>query len=152
MIQRIQSVYLFLSIVAMVVCACLPIGTIAPIGMGAASEMYNLCTIDGNNGNMSFAVGGLFALLAAGVITSVINIFSFNNRKRQSRECLVTIMLLLLWIGLYAFEIYTFDADDCAFEIRFAACLPFAAIVLQWLARMAIKKDEKLIRSIDRIR
>lgn len=136
----------------MVVCSCLPIGMISPEGMGASSEMYNLCVIDGNSRELDFAVSGLFALLAAGVITSVINIFSYSNRKKQSRDCLVTIILLLLWIGLYAFEMYIFDTDKTGFEIRFAACLPLVAIIFQWLARMAIKKDEKLIRSIDRIR
>lgn len=152
MIQRIQSVYLFLSIVAMVVCACLPVATIVPTGMGIASDMYNLCIIDGNDGSLSFAVSGLFALLAAGVITSVINIFSYNNRKAQSRDCLVTIMLMLLWIGLYAFEAYTYNTEKATFDVRFTACLPIVAIILQWLARVAIRKDEKLIRSIDRIR
>lgn len=152
MIQRIQSVYLFLSIVAMVVCACLPVAAIVPTGMGVVSDMYNLCIIDGNDGSLSFAVSGLFALLAGSVITSVINIFSYNNRKAQSRDCLVTIMLLLLWIGLYAFEAYIYDTDKTVFEVRFTACLPIVAIILQWLARAAIRKDEKLIRSIDRIR
>lgn len=61
-------------------------------------------------------------------------------------------MLLLLWVGLYAFEMYMFNTGDSTFEIRFVAILPVVAIVFQWLARMAIKKDEKLIRSIDRIR
>jgi len=152
MIQRIQSIYLFLSVVFVVICACLPIGMINPVGMGSASEMYNMCIIDGNTGNVSFSVVGLFASLAASVITSVINIFNYKDRKKQSRNCLVTIMLLLLWVGLYAFEMYMFNTGDNTFEIRFVAILPVVAIVFQWLARMAIKKDEKLIRSIDRIR
>lgn len=152
MIQRIQSVYLFLSVVLIVVCACLPIGMINPVGMGNASEIYNMCIIDGNTGNVSFSVVGLFALLAASVITSVINIFNYSDRKKQSRNCLVTIMLLILWVGLYAFEMYMFNTEDNTFEIRFVAILPVVAIVFQWLARMAIKRDEILIRSIDRIR
>lgn len=83
MIQRIQSVYLFLSVVLVVICACLPIGMINPVGMGSASEMYNMCIIDGNTGNVSFSVAGLFASLAASVITSVINIFNYNDRKSR---------------------------------------------------------------------
>ena len=118
MIQRIQSVYLFLSVVLIVVCACLPIGMINPVGMGNASEIYNMCIIDGNTGNVSFSVVGLFALLAASVITSVINIFNYSDRKKQSRNCLVTIMLLILWVGLYAFEMYMFNTEDNTFEIN----------------------------------
>ena len=79
MIQRIQSVYLFLSVVLVVICACLPIGRINLVGMGSASEMYNMCIIDGNTANVNFSVVGLFALLAASVITSVINIFNYKR-------------------------------------------------------------------------
>lgn len=151
MIQRIQTVYLAIAVLLLIICGCLPIGTFLPEGMGSATVMYNLCLIDGN-GSWSFVTSGLFALLTASTICSVIAIFGFNNRKVQCIDCLCGIICLLLWMGLYALHVTVFKPEHTEYHFGYASLLPVFAIVLQGMARRAIKKDEELIRSVDRIR
>lgn len=152
MIQRIQTVYLLLSAIVTIVCACLPVGSIQPEGMGLPSEVYNLCVIDGATGAWSYASSGLFAFMLGTTLVAVVNIFGYNNRKVQMKECSRTIVMLLLWYAIYAFEAWYLTREGGAFGIEPAACLPAVAIILQWLARRGIVHDEKLIRSVDRIR
>lgn len=150
-IQRIQSVYLLLSAILMVVCACLPVGVFDPAGMGAQSVMYNLCVINEETG-WNFRVCGLFVLLALSTVYSVTNIFGYNNRKRQSRNCLITMLLLLVWVLLYVVLGYVIGMPDAEFVYEFPAVLPVIALVLQWMARRGVLADEKLVRAADRIR
>lgn len=152
MIQRIQTVYLLLSAVATIVCTCLPIGCIVPDGMGVPSEVYNLCVIDGTTGAWSFSVSALFAFMLGTTLVSVANIFGYNNRKLQMKECTITIIMLVIWYAIFAFEVWYLTRDGGDFKCAFAACLPIVAIVFQWLARRGIIHDEKLIRAVDRIR
>ncbi|MEE1315724.1 MAG: DUF4293 domain-containing protein [Prevotella sp.] len=152
MIQRIQTVYLLLAAILMFACACLPIGTFAPKNIGADIQMYNICIIHGDSGAWDYTTIGLAGLLAAGFITSVFNIFGYKNRKAQSRKCLIAIILMLLWVGLYAALIHIISSDAYNFTFSYAALLPIASIIMLFLARKGIIHDEKLIKSIDRIR
>lgn len=151
MIQRIQTVYLLVAAILLVICACLPIGTFFPEAMGAQMMMYNICIISEETG-WNLSVCGLFCLLAVSTVYSVVNIFGYNNRKRQSRNCLFTMILLLLWILVYVIIGYVIGIDGTEFKFEFPAVLPAVAAVLQWMARRGIIRDEKLVRAVDRIR
>lgn len=152
MLQRIQTIYLFVSALLIIVCGCLPIGTFVPEGMGAMKEMYNLCLIDGSDGSWNFSVCGLFVMLAVAVVITVMNIFSYSNLKLQMRNCSATIIVLLLWIVLYALQATVLSPEQTEFKFGFVAVLPLIAIIFQWLARRAINSDYNLLKSVDRIR
>lgn len=62
MIQRKQSLFLLLAFIATVVCLCLPIAEITPMGMGGSIKLYNLCIITSAGAN--YSVCGLFGILA----------------------------------------------------------------------------------------
>lgn len=150
MIQRIQTVYLLIALILMVVCSCVPVGSFFPEGMGAAAPMYNIAIL--NAESWDFSVIGLFAILAASAATTVLAIFGFNNRKAQARKCTITIILLLLWVALYAIMGWVVGKEGHVFEMDYTAVLPVICIILSMLARRAIIADEKLVRSVDRIR
>lgn len=152
MIQRIQTVYLFLAATLMVVCACLPVGAFVPEGLGVPSEMYNLCVVSGDSRTWSLGPVGLFALLAAGAVTTVLNIFKYDDRRRQARICLVAIILMLLWVALYALLTSVLCPPDTTFRYECSAALPIVAILFLWLARRGILSDERLVRAADRLR
>lgn len=152
MIQRIQTVYLLLSAIAMTVCLFLTIGIFDPVAMGTPQlKMYNLCITGGQE--MNFVCAGLFVALVASVILSVLNIFGYKNRRKQSRQCLMTIIILLLWIGGYTIITNALCPEGYTFHPQYiATAFPIVAIILQWLARRGILADERLVRSEDRIR
>ena len=152
MIQRIQTVYLLISAILLIVCSTMPLAAYQPPAVESPTLLYNLCTINGAFGEWDFSSCGLLAVLLATVVTSIINIFGYKNRKRQMNRCLITIILLVLWYALFIYLLNTVAPENSWPEIKYTALLPFIAIILQWLARTGIKRDEDLIKSMDRIR
>ena len=149
MIQRKQSVFLFLALVAVVGCLMLPIGAFEPTGMGVNTVMTNFGPV--GKGVFTWALALCFVLLLTCPIT-LWAIFAFKNRKKQAKLCGINIFLLLVWYVLAGIYCYAIGIENTTFHPAFAACLPLVAIILQFMARKAISADEKLVRSADRIR
>lgn len=152
MIQRIQSIYLLVAVVAGIVCLCLQIGTVDVDGLVVA-RMYNLwVTADGGVGG--FTVWPLFAVLTLASAIGVYSIFMFGNRVLQARFCLFSALLTVGWYIIYA--AFGFLMPDSAkgetFAPSFVAALPLVSLVFYLLARKAILADERLVRAADRIR
>lgn len=148
MIQRKQTIFLLLALAAMIVCLCLPIGRIetAPLGH---SLWYNYGLYTGK----SFSAQPLlFIDLVVAAALSFLDIFLYNKRKFQMRLCSASIILCVVWYCYYAFRAISEFMPQNGFNIGFAVCLPFIAIVFLILAHRGIKADEELIKSMDRIR
>lgn len=143
MIQRIQSIFLFLA-----AGACFGLfgtdaaDTAAPV---AASELF----ADG-----SFTIFddpiliGIFTL--AGVLF-LADIFLFRNRKLQITLSRVALFLVGLGVGYGAFSWYN-DPAGAQATPDFGLAMPILSLVFAVLAVVYIKKDEKLVRSADRLR
>ena len=149
MIQRKQTVFLLLALLSLIVYLCLPIGKIEPQGMGVMTIWYNLGLVtDG----MMRPQPMLFVDLVVTGILAFIAIFMFKKRKVQARLCSVSMVLCLTWYAYYAFCVLNEFQTGGTFRIAFAACLPLVAFILLYLARRGVIADEKLVRSMDRIR
>lgn len=151
MIQRKQTVFLLLALIATVVCMCLPVGRYVPDAMGKGSEMYNLLIVDKVTGEHFYAVWALFAILLISCPVALAAVFGYNNRRQQARFCLFNVLLYIGWYIVYVVFAMTMGGSD-KFHPSFASCLPFVAIVLTVMARKGINDDEKLVRAADRIR
>jgi len=150
MLQRIQSLFLLFAVIATVVCLCLPIGHIEPLGLGLGAEVFNLWVKSSNGVN--FSVWPLFAFLLLSCPLAIVAIFLFRKRKIQARLCSWSMVLCIAWYVYYVFCIFnTFQALG-TFHIKFAACLPLIAGIFYVLAYKGIMHDENLIKSADRIR
>ena len=149
MIQRIQSVYLLLVTVLTVICMCSPVGSIIA-GTNEISEFGNLC-ITMPDGTKDYAPWALFAILLLVSIISFGTIFLFKKRMLQIR---LTIFSSVVLIGYYlALVAYLFMmAEDTTFSASWTICLPFAALILNWLAIRGIGADEALVKAYDRLR
>ncbi len=150
MIQRIQTVFLLLAVAALLACLCLPIGSVEPQGMGAPAVWYNL--------GLTHAQGlearpvPFVCLIVTGALT-LLTIFQYRHRTRQMRFCVACMVLCALWYAYYLFSaLVSLPAGGATFHVRFAACLPLVAIILLALAHRGIKADERLVKSMDRIR
>ncbi len=155
--QRIQTVYLVLAIICCLVCLALPVATIAAgtdaTGMKPDSVVYNLFTL--NEGVADFSACGIvnLILLILSCTFGSMAIFTYKNRKLQALECALCITFTFLWaviFGVWAFS----GLIDNGGEMKpsFTACLPVVALILFFLARKGILKDEALVRAADRIR
>ena len=147
MIQRIQTVYLFISALLVGLLFLLPFAEIAKDG---AVYLFNFqgIILDGvlkeNGFSISILIGIIMALHGVAIL-------SYKNRIRQIRLMVFSILLLLGLFGMvFFFTYYSFSEAQISFKI--SILFPVVAIILDYLAIRAIGKDEALIRSIDRIR
>ncbi|MBR5634367.1 MAG: DUF4293 domain-containing protein, partial [Prevotella sp.] len=108
MIQRKQTIFLFLAFVATVVCLCLPLGSVELQGMGVEPVLYNLALVQPENNGVSynFFYAPLAALLVLAAILEFTAIFLYKNRKRQAWFCAFAIVLLLVWQLLFLYYKY----------------------------------------------
>ena len=149
MIQRIQSVYLLVVTILMIVCMCSPVGSIIA-NTNEISEFGNLC-ITMPDGTKDYAPWALFAILLVVAILSFVTIFLFKKRMLQIR---LTIFSSVVLIGYYlALVAYIFMlAENTNFTPSWTICLPFIALILNWLALRGIGADEALVKAYDRLR
>ena len=150
MIQPPQTYLLLLASVASIVCLCLPLGSFEPQAMGVNFVMYNLAVMLGTGAD--YSVCGLFGLLVLSTIISVATIFLYNNRILQIRLCACNLFLLVAWYIVLGAMTRNVISADTTFHLKFAVCLPAVAIILNFMSRKAILRDERKVRSADRIR
>lgn len=156
MIQRIQSVFLFLSALAAVLLFFFPL----------ASYYGEFNTVDfyvyfvKNHVPSGEALFGPYFLLPTTIITVLLvvipfgTIFLFKKMQRQLKLIQFALLLDLLLVGLIL--LYYADAfaqsTNAEADYQFGIFLPLIHIVFSLLAMRSIKKDFSLIRSADRLR
>lgn len=151
MIQRIQTVYMLLALIATVVCLICPVGLFQADALGVGDiTMYNLFLQQGDV--KSFSVWAMFALLLFTCPLTILAIFLYKNRKLQARVCAYNILLCLAWIAVFVIFGYVNKPERAKFTPFIWAALPAVALIFHFLARKAIIHDEKLVRAADRIR
>lgn len=150
MIQRIQSIWLLV--------AALLGGCVFILNMLSYSYIDPSTSSEVTKGVKLLEYSYLLALLAMVLIAlPLVAIFMFKNRKRQVNMALLAIVLN---IGFVAFHI-TFIKDNYLNTLKIpaqstsygiASFIPVAVIVFLAMAISNIRKDEKLVRSADRLR
>lgn len=146
MLQRIQSIFLLLAGAASLSLFGVPFATTPQAVEGSelfADAAYNVQ--DQIALMVLFAVGG--ALAIAGI-------FLYRNRILQMRLSIFAFIANLIGIvfGVLFFMQHSQDVGERAINDSFGAYLPVAALIFTLLAHRFINKDEKLVRSMDRLR
>lgn len=146
MIQRIQTVYLLLAAILMAVTAFSPLFVVGTQMVNAMSIVEAGEVIKPTWGIVSIAMLTSFICLVA--------IFMFKNRKKQLTVVNVSIALVAFFYATTF--IYMWSYYDSFFEkltaISYGIVLPLCAVIFMFLAKGRIMKDEKLVRSVNRIR
>lgn len=157
MIQRIQTLYLLFATVLIVVCMSSCIGYYVSDDDGRVGQLFNLLCKGYEDGHPA-KIDTTFSLFVILLITSTLiflNIFLFKYRALQMRVCVFCMILLVGWYAAYTFFAwYLSEAFQSAvsFKVTVWASLPFVSLILLYLAFRGILKDEKLVRSLDRLR
>lgn len=152
MIQRIQSVYLLVVTVLLVVTMCLPAGHfIAADGVNTlAFKPLGVTLADGG----FQSTWGLFGLLLLSTIVAFGTIFLFRNRMLQVRMTIFNSVLLIGYYVVFGVFWYVLKGrlDVTGFQVGWALCLPAVCIILNYLAFRAIYRDEVMVKAADRLR
>ena len=147
MIQRIQTLYIFISTVLIGLLFTLPFAEIAYNGQLFLFDIRGISQSDKIT-ESGLPIGVFTAII---LIMHLIAIFLYKKRILQMRILVFVILLLLGLFGMfYFFTYYSFDGADISFKV--SVVFPLVAIILDYLAIRNIGKDEALVRSIDRIR
>lgn len=151
MIQRIQSIYLFLAASALGGSLSLPLATASGDATVLAATGNNLFA-DGVFWAKEFP-GWLGAAILA--VAALLAIFMFKNRHRQMQLAGLMALGALILVAMLAFLGYSSARnlpEGTAAHLAVGSAFAPLAIPLLTLAYRAIKKDEELVRSSDRLR
>ncbi len=109
-----------------------------------------------NNGKAFYFMQDQFYTILLGLSTmlSIISIISYKKRQNQFVMGRLNIILNLILLGLFVYRSLNLSGDTTTIvsEKGIGMFLPIVAIVLLVLANKAIKKDEDLVKSVDRLR
>ena len=162
MIQRIQTVYLLLISILSFVCLISQIGyyTFGEEVIASFSNFtftsYGPCSSYQSAG--PYALGVLLLLV---IFLSVVSILLFRKRMRQLRLTILSSLFLVGYIVVYALFAYFYKenidltlstVDTSMFHVRFVTLFPVLSLILNIMAIHGIRKDEALVRSLDRLR
>lgn len=144
MIQRIQSLYLLLA---------------AAVSLGLPSVFYLWKNISGTEYFMmnlltenEITIKIIPLLFITSGLLSLVTIFLFKNRKRQFVVNRFNILINLILLGVLIYHLLTLSGEVQVSEKGIGATSPIIVIVLLVIANKAIKKDEDLVKSVERLR
>ncbi len=149
MIQRIQTLWLLAAVAAVTASFALPFMQ-APDGDSArtVSALADGALTPTDN-------PGLLGLSVLGTITALAAIFLFKNRPLQGRLAMAGAGIGVLLLGLAILAINMARAEmpqQANAGIGVGVVLPALYGLFCWLAARAIRRDEALVRSMDRLR
>jgi hypothetical protein len=147
MIQRIQSLWLFIA-------ALLNAGMLlfnlysAHIMVNGADTVTNM-RINGPNEFLLLLLGLVI------MIVPLVAIFMFKNRKKQKSIVVFSIVAVIAFIATLLMHVANFNNQTPAPAnggYSVGAVLPVISIIFLVMAIRGINKDEKLVKSLDRLR
>ena len=143
MIQRIQTVYLLLTSIIS--------GVLIFVFNLWKSIEKSVFALDLLNSE-SYLLKGIPVLFLVSAILAFVAIFLFKDRKLQFVMGRLTILINLILLGLLIYVSLTLPGEAFVSEKGIGMFIPILAILLVVLANKAIKKDEDLVKSVDRLR
>jgi hypothetical protein len=137
MIQRIQTIYLIIVFLL----------------IGVMPFIFPLWTLS-NGKDYLFMQNQIYSiLLGLSTAITIYTIISFKKRQTQFVANRLNIVLNLILLGLFVYHSLNLSGEAVTVsEKGIGMFLPVLAIVFLVLANKAIKKDEDLVKSVDRLR
>jgi hypothetical protein len=93
-----------------------------------------------------------FGLIFGAIVFTVVSILSFKKRQLQFVLNRLTILSNLVLLGVFVYRSLTLSGESLLSEKGIGVLLPIISIVFLVMANKAIKKDEDLVKSVDRLR
>ena len=144
MLKKNQTFYLIMALVLTIVCLCLPLVTFHEPDLGGYAVMNNLWATT-PEGVRDLSVWPMFAVLLLTCLIDVFAIFFYKKRMWQARLCTINILLILLWMALCVFYVYTYQTKVvvCHLEMAITHCLPAISLLFYILALRSSSKLNK---------
>jgi hypothetical protein len=162
MIQRIQSLLLAGVVILLTINLFVPIWSESQNNTSIVLTAFNIrYGAEPASGTLISMINKEAVVYYSGILMSVcigltlFIIFQYKNRNLQIKLCSLLILLILGIIGTYFLTIptaKTFINQSTGGEYEIGYFLPIISSLLVMASRYYIKKDEELVRSVDRLR
>ena len=136
MIQRIQTIYMLVSIMSL-----LALYNWFPV----IEDEAGLIIIERNE---PLIIG----LLIASVGLTIFSILKYKTRQTQFVLNRLAIILNFFLLGVFVYRALTISGETLVSEKGIGVLVPIISIVFLVLANRAIRRDENLVKSADRLR
>jgi len=136
MIQRVQTLYMFIS--------ALLLGALYiwfPVVLGEDGAIV----IDRQEPLV-------FGMIFLSIALAIISILSYKKRQTQFVLNRLNIISNFVLLGVFVFRSLTLSGETLISEKGIGVFIPIISIVFLVLANKAIKRDEDLVKSVDRLR
>ncbi len=106
------------------------------------------------DGTVVYAKSELFVSIAfyVSAVLALVSIFLYKNRQNQFVMNRLNIILNLFLLGFFVYRSLSLSGENVISEKGIGMLIPVFSIVFLVLANRAIKKDEDLVKSVDRLR
>ena len=162
MLQRVQSLFLL----GVAICMGLMLLTdiweeiLPEKNQKIELDAYALATVslvDDNDNSPSVVHDTWFiaALATLSAIVAFYEIFRYKNRFTQLKLGFLNVLLMIAVLGstvYFIFEGETLSANAVQGDFEIGVYLPGLALIFNLLANRFIRRDEQLVRSVDRLR
>ena len=129
MLQRIQTVWIFLAI----------LGAVFLFVTGQDISLF---------GSTPF----ITIICAVMILVEFFSILSYKNRKRQILLNTISIFINALLLGSLAYWLLTLSGGMQFPEKGIEPFFPFLSMICLFIANVFIRKDDRLVKSVDRLR
>ena len=136
MLQRIQTVYMLLAILAL-----------------AALYVW-FPVVNNPEGGLLIDKNELVVIIPIALAAIIVLASIFQYKKRQLQFVLnrLAILLNFVLLGVFVFRALSVSGETLVSEKGIALFVPIISIVFLALANKAIRRDEELVKSADRLR
>lgn len=120
-----------------------------------ALETMSLSTDNENSPTVVHNTWFIAAFATLSVIVAFYEIFRYKNRLTQLKLGFVNVLFMMVVLGstvYFVFEGETLSANEAQGDFEVGIYLPGLALILNLLANRFIRRDEQLVRSMDRLR
>lgn len=163
MIQRIQTVFLILATLALAASMAFPIWNKANVERQekielSAFKLEHYVVKEGGEKEIIESKSTVYfaVLMILAAVVAAFSVFQFKNRLTQIKlGALNSLLIAGYLIGSVYLSAYQAEGmldPEQRGNYAFGLFLPMMAIVFNMLANRFIRKDEQLVRSVDRIR
>ena len=129
MLQRIQTVWIFLAIIGAV-----------------------FLFITGQDFSVFGPVPFISVVCVILVFLGFISILSYKDRKRQIQLNNISMIINALLLGLLAYWLLNLSGGINFPEKGIEPFFPFLSVICLFIANIFIRKDDRLVKSVDRLR
>lgn len=150
MIQRIQTVYLLLAVIALLLQFAIPYAVV-PMGR----EALAVPTLADGMFNLTDRTGLVINTLVAAAL-ALVAIFLYSNRVVQSRITsfgIFTATFLAIYLGTQFFTLAN-EANEIMEDLSYRAGvgMPALSVALMWMANKGIRRDQAKVEAANRLR